>query len=495
MNRNRPDAMPAKGMQSLSSASRRRPAWSRLALLLLAALAIPSSRAADFAPVEAHVDAMLQRYRLPGAVLLIAQHGEPVHGRAFGSYTLETRMPIASASKWITASVLQRLVDFGELDWDRPIREYAAEVPVERGALTLRQLMALTSGVPGGTASSAAPCVNAPFLTLEDCALQILQLAPVGEPGEVFDYGANAMQVAAWIAESATGRSWEQLFRDNLAAPLGWEQTDYGVVRGGAVTNPRVASSVYSTAPEYLELLLFQQGHGRHDGKRLFERAGVADAHRLQTAGACLLYTPYPEAAGYALGRWVDRVDAQGHSVQVSSPSAYGFTPWIDLRLGIAAVFAVQADIGGFTRMRADLFELQRLVAKALDAEDAETEPAPFADFGGVWWNPAEAGAGLLLDQNVRGTLVLSWYTFDDEGRPLRLVANGHWLAADRWEGQAFRADYAGRDALRVGVDPAAVATREFGRIELKFSAHGAGALTLRTAEYERVTRIERFAF
>lgn len=467
-----------------------------LALVAAAAslLPHPSAKAGEdaLAAVEAQVEAIRARHQLPGAVLLVSQRGEPVLARAYGSYALDQRLPIASASKWITASLLQRLVDLGYLHWDRPIGEYSARVPPERANLTLRQLMALTSGIPGGSGPAAAACLNFPLSRLETCALQILQLPTVGAPGEVFDYGGNSMQVAAWIAEQATGRSWDALFREHLAVPLGWAATDYGPVVGAALPNPRVAGGMHSTAPEYLQLLLFQQGFGQYGHRRMFDRVGVADANAVQTASTRVIGTPYPESAGYALGRWVDALNAQGQPEQLSSPGAFGFTPWVDLRLGIAAVFAVQTDLGGFTRMRNDLFQLQQLVAIALQENEAAT---PFADFAGVWWNPSENGAGLFLEQNVRGELVLSWYTFDADGSALWLVGTGRWTRSDRWEGLLYRAQTSARDTLRLGLDPATVTTTEFGSATLDFSGHSSGSLRLRTPGFEREIAIERFPF
>jgi hypothetical protein len=50
-------------------------------------------------------------------------------------------------------------------------------------------------------------------------------------------------------------------------------------------------------------------------------------------------------------------------------------------------------------------------------------------------------------------------------------------------------------NALRFGVDPRSVNTREFGRVVLRFSGHSAGSLRLITDSFQRETAIERFPF
>jgi len=81
-------------------------AMPRLILLLL--FAALSVRAADarFDAVDASVDALVAEHRLGGAVLVLAQDGVVVHQRAYGGYALNTRVPIASASKWLSAALI-----------------------------------------------------------------------------------------------------------------------------------------------------------------------------------------------------------------------------------------------------------------------------------------------------------------------------------------------------------------------------------------------------
>jgi CubicO group peptidase (beta-lactamase class C family) len=418
----------------------------------------------NFDAVTAQVELIVQRYRLPGAVLRISQDGREVYARSFGGYQLDTRVAIASATKWLSATVIARLVDQGQLHWDDRLDRYAPDVPADKAGLTLRQLFSMTSGLPGGDFFGGAPCLDDRRTTLEACARQILALPLVSTPGTTLDYGGNAMQVAGWMAERATGKEWNQLFREQLAQPLGLQQTDYGYLPGSNPGNPRIAGGAYSTAADYLALVQLHLDAGRHAGKRLLDRATVQEMRRRQTIGAQVLHTPFPEAAGYGIGHWIDNEDAQGHTLKASSPGAFGFAPWLDTRRNIAAVLVLD---GVFGQMHEDYFALQDKVAAALDKDTAST---PFADFGGLWWNPAESGSGYALDQRADHRLVAAWYTYDDLGaQQWLLAADGRWLAPDRWEGVLYRTRYLGIDAIRRGVDPAAVRTEAAGTVRLRF--------------------------
>jgi CubicO group peptidase (beta-lactamase class C family) len=451
-------------------------------------LAQDDPRLAAIAP---QVEALLARHGLPGAVLLVNQHGRPVYARAFGSYTLATRLPIASASKWLSASVIARLVDQGRLDWDDRLDRYIDGLPPDKAAITLRQLFSLTSGLPGGGGSDGHPCLGERDTTLERCAREILALPLTAPPGSVFDYGGNAMQVAGWMAERATGRDWNQLFRSELAQPLGWSATDYGPLRGVDVGNPRIAGGIYSTAGEYLQLVQLHLDDGATASARLLEPHTTAQMQQVQTAQARIGYTPYPGAVGYGLGLWIDRLDARGHSRQVSSIGAFAFTPWLDRELGIAAVLAV---FGSNQEQGADIAALQAQIAAALAPSTAGA--VPFADVSGIWWNPAEAGAGYFLSQRVDHGLTVAWYTYDESGAQQWLLgANGQWQSSDRWSGTLYRTRHAATGAISRGVQPAAVITQTVGTLSLQFSDGGHATLDFSLDGVSGRRLLERFEF
>ena len=78
----------------------------RLPALLFGLFAAASCRADvayDFTPVTQQIDALLQRENLGGASLMVIRNGSVIDEEYFGTYKTATRIPIASASKWLSA--------------------------------------------------------------------------------------------------------------------------------------------------------------------------------------------------------------------------------------------------------------------------------------------------------------------------------------------------------------------------------------------------------
>ncbi len=460
-------------------------------LLFVGLCAGASVAAADarFDAVDASVDALVAEHRLGGAVLVLAQDGVVVHQRAYGGYALDTRVPIASASKWLSAALIARLVDQGRMRWDDPISTYMADAPADKRAITLRQLFSLTSGIPGGDLVGGAGCLSDRDIAFETCARQILDLPLTAAPGTVFDYGGNSMQVAGYLAERATGQRWAELFRRELATPLGLADTAYSFVPSVDAANPRIAGGVFSTASDYMKLLLMWRAHGKAGTQRLLDSATISDMDRDHSVGTRVLSTPLP-GGGYGLGHWIERKDANGHATLIASRGAFGFTPWIDLRRDIAGVLLV---FGDNSTLGDDATALIDQVATVLNKD---TRTVPFADFGGIWWRPQESGSGVTLVQRTDHQLTGTFYTFDDAGQPLWLVfSGGQWLSSTRWRGTLYRTRYAGSGALSNGVDPTQISAEAFGEIQFDFADAQRGQLTLVFPQSTRTLAIERFPF
>jgi hypothetical protein len=84
-----------------------------------------------------------------------------------------------------------------------------------------------------------------------------------------------------------------------------------------------------------------------------------------RTVGLVIAYTPVPGYAfGYGIGQWVEAKDAFGATYRVSSPGAFGFTPWVDWRSGSSGVIVVS---GNGSEMRDDLTALEGLSLRQLD--------------------------------------------------------------------------------------------------------------------------------
>lgn len=119
----------------------------------------------DLDPFERTITTRLDKAGLPGASLLVVQHGVLVEQEAWGDYDLDTIVPIASASKWLSAATIMTVVEEGLLSLDEPISSYVPQLRGQVGTITLRQLLSFTSGL---TDDGRVPCITDAASTMQD---------------------------------------------------------------------------------------------------------------------------------------------------------------------------------------------------------------------------------------------------------------------------------------------------------------------------------------
>lgn len=328
----------------------------------------------DFGPVTDFIQRNVEGIPLQGASLLIIKDGRVIYEQAFGSYTLDTRIPIASASKWPSASVIMSLVDEGILSLDDRVSTYIPSFTGEKADITVRQLFSHTSGLPGDDVG----CLSNQSIRLAECVEQIARVPLIAAPGTAFAYGGNSMQVGGRVAEIVSGKLWDDLFQERIAHPLGLQSSDYalqstapGYVR---VTNPRIAGGMRSTLGDYGRFVLMHVNNGTIDSNQILSSAIIAEGQRDQTFGAPIINSPHPTAVGYGLGQWRDVVDAEGTAAQLSSQGAFGFSPWIDKQRNLAAVFLVRNQLRNVYGM---VSQMQGMIRHTVDSAPCHSNAPP----------------------------------------------------------------------------------------------------------------------
>ena len=201
--------------------------------------------------------------KIPGAIVLIQQHGKPVYHESFGVQDVVTKAPITdqtifrlfSMTKAITSVVAVQLVDEGKLRLDDPIAKYIpsfanVKVGVEKkaddGSKTLElvpptrpptvlDLMRQTSGITYGfygdslvrKAYKAADLYAGDF-DLAEFAERIAKLPLHNQPGALWQYG-HSTDVLARIMEIVSGKPLIEIEREKLLDPLGMKDTGFFV--------------------------------------------------------------------------------------------------------------------------------------------------------------------------------------------------------------------------------------------------------------------------
>ena len=316
----------------------------------------------DFSAVDRYVQTLLADVPLSGAALVVSRGEQVVYEHGYGMFTPDTRLPVASVSKWVSAAVIAALIDNNTLHLDERVSDYLWSFGGDKETILLRQLLAHTSGLPWGEAR----CIRDATATLAACADAIAELPLEAPPGTQFAYGENSYQVGGRMAEVASGTAWHDLFMNRLATPLGMTATDYashvsseGIV---PVTNPRISSGLRSTARDLARFTRMMAC----GGLGVLRSETIAQMFEDQTFGAPVAFSPnLLSGVGYGLGVWRERVDAHGWAIQVSSPGAYGTTPWVDVSLRLGGVFVCQ---NAYARMAAPVQQVQNLVRAAIVA-------------------------------------------------------------------------------------------------------------------------------
>jgi CubicO group peptidase (beta-lactamase class C family) len=210
---------------------------------------------------------------MPGAVILIQQHGHPVYFECFGQRDVESGRPMTassifrlySMSKPITSVAVMMLVEEGKLALDEPVAKYIpafndVQVGVEktdgggrqvlalepaRRPITIEDLLRHTSGLTygfygdnqvrklyAGSGLFDGDFDNAAFVE------RIAKLPLAEQPGTRWDYG-HSTDVLGRVIEVISGRTLYQFEKERLLDPLG--MTDTGFFVADAARRRRIA--------------------------------------------------------------------------------------------------------------------------------------------------------------------------------------------------------------------------------------------------------------
>jgi serine-type D-Ala-D-Ala carboxypeptidase/endopeptidase len=165
-------------------------------------------------------------------------------------------------------------------------------------------------------------------------------------------YGGASMQTLGRIVEIAGGqRSWESLFQERVAAPLGLTHTGfYGL---GKTANPLIGGGAQSSTREFARFLEMIAAGGVFQGKRVLSEKAVALMIRNHAAGVPVLLATNgtvtrkqpPEKAEYGLGVWRVIHLETGELLEVNSQGKWGFSPWVDFRRNVIGILATKSTL------------------------------------------------------------------------------------------------------------------------------------------------------
>lgn len=187
--------------------------------------------------LDDYIRAQLDALRLPGAAVAVVHGDEPALVRGYGvagpdrrPIAPDTPFVMASLSKGFTALAVLQVAEAGDVDLDRPVREYLPWFETrnqeEADAITVRHLLNQTSGFT--TPQGWNLIERSRQHTIEDDVRAAADHALHDPPGTSYEYSNVNFQIAGAIIEAVTGRSYEEYMESEVFGPLGMVSTSAG---------------------------------------------------------------------------------------------------------------------------------------------------------------------------------------------------------------------------------------------------------------------------
>jgi CubicO group peptidase (beta-lactamase class C family) len=162
-------------------------------------------------------------------VVLISKDGKVLINKGYGSASdekqlsmkPETILDIGSITKSFTSTAIMTLVEEEVLDTEQNIIDFFPNIPADKQAITVHQLLTHTSGLAEYFAE------DLDILTKEQALQKIFSSKLVAEPGEKYEYSNTGYAVLAFIIEKVTNQSYHAYMRDNIFSTLGMNSTGF----------------------------------------------------------------------------------------------------------------------------------------------------------------------------------------------------------------------------------------------------------------------------
>lgn len=177
--------------------------------------------------------ALLEQQGAPSLAVAVVHQGRRVVAQGQGWANLEWRVPatsetvyqIGSVTKPFTALAVLMLVQEGRLALDAPLGSFLPLAPKPWHAVTLRQLLSHTGGVPSEIVPTGKEHVFVEGFPPEKL-LTLLTPAPLEfEPGTRWSYSNLGYYLLGLVIERGAGRSYARFLQERVFQPLGMTQT------------------------------------------------------------------------------------------------------------------------------------------------------------------------------------------------------------------------------------------------------------------------------
>jgi CubicO group peptidase (beta-lactamase class C family) len=307
---------------------------SLLAGLILASLA--HAQSPD--PVDAYVQAEMQKRHIPGLALLVIRGGQAIKQQGYGLANVELQAPVkpetifqsGSMGKQFTATAVMMLVEEGKVSLDDPLTKFFPEAPAAWKNVKVRHLLSHTGGF-----TDYPDKFDFRRDYTEDDLLKIVEALPLSfPPGSRWAYSNLGYLTLGILIHRVTGQFYGDFLRGHIFQPLGMQTqiisesdivpnraSGYRLVKGELKNQEWVSPTLNTTADGalYFNIIDLAKWDAALYTEKLLKRSSL---DRMWTP--VKLNDGKPNSDHYGFAWFIN--DAGGHRVIEHSGAWQGFT-------------------------------------------------------------------------------------------------------------------------------------------------------------------------
>ncbi|MDP9017623.1 MAG: beta-lactamase family protein [Candidatus Eremiobacteraeota bacterium] len=198
--------------------------------------------------------------------LLIEQAGTILHEEYGGGYDADRAHALYSGTKSFWGAVAAAALDDGLLTLDEPVSRTIDAWTGQAGKsqITIRQLLALTAGLPFGGLGNGVPSFEA-----------AIAKPLANAPGTVFTYGGIPLQIFGAVMThklAAQGKTPLDYLQCRIFEPIGLETGSWRALKDGTHTMP---TGCFLTARNWAKFGTLLSQHGTWNGRTLISQSSL----------------------------------------------------------------------------------------------------------------------------------------------------------------------------------------------------------------------------
>ncbi len=190
---------------------------------------------------ELRLEQLRKSLGIPGMSVAVVKDQSILFAKGFGFADLENKIPatpqtpynIASLTKTFSAAILMKLVEQGHLDLDEPMARIMADTKYPHRGETLQGYSGICQKIKSVGKNPFSPygflirnyrCDQENILVRHH-----LTHTSQGVPGDYYRYNGFLFTFLTYVAQEASGKKFEELIVEHIAAPLNWAGTIPGM--------------------------------------------------------------------------------------------------------------------------------------------------------------------------------------------------------------------------------------------------------------------------